>query len=170
MKKLLLFALFCLPLAAGTLRAQATNAIEKYFSQYLEDDRFSIVYISPKVFQLIDRLDLGDVDVKDKDQALVKDMVKDLRGLRIMSTDRDVVKLYAEARRRIPTNDYEVLMTVRQGNKSKVDFLIHEKPNGIIDELLLLAGGEESFTLISFVGEIDLDKIVRLANELDKDD
>ncbi len=50
MKELLRFALFCLPLVAGTLRAQATNAIEK-ISQYLEDDRFSIVVSAPKVFQ-----------------------------------------------------------------------------------------------------------------------
>ena len=150
-------------------RAQDTNAIDRYFQQYLDDERFSVVYISPKVFQLLDRLDLGDIDVKDTDMSLIRDVASDLRGLRILSTDVDHDAFYREAKKKIDTKTYEVLMTVRQKNETDVEFLIQEDADGIIRELLLLANSDESFTLLSFVGKIDLEKVARLARELDKE-
>ncbi len=47
MKKLLLFSLL-LPGFASTALAQ-DDAIQRFFSKYMEDDRFSRVYISPKM-------------------------------------------------------------------------------------------------------------------------
>ncbi|MEO0787322.1 MAG: hypothetical protein AAFY36_01595, partial [Bacteroidota bacterium] len=63
-KLLSLLVLLSLGLA---LQAQTSaNAIDRYFQQYLEDERFSVVYISPRVFQLFDKLELGDdVDTDD---------------------------------------------------------------------------------------------------------
>jgi hypothetical protein len=168
MLRQLLFLTFFLGL--GLLaRAQDANAIDRYFQQYLDDERFSVVYISPKVFQLLDRLDLGDVDVEDADMGLVKDVASDLRGLRILSTEVNHDAFYREAKQRIDTKQYEVLMTIRQKNETDVEFLIHEDSEGIIRELLLLANSSDSFTLLSFVGKIDLNKVVQMANELDKE-
>lgn len=168
MLRKLIFLTFFLGLGLFA-RAQDANAIDRYFQQYLDDERFSVVYISPKVFQLLDRLDLGDVDVEDTDMSLVKDMATDLRGLRILSTEVDHDAFYKEAKKRIDTRQYEVLMTIRQKNETDVEFLIHEDAEGVIRELLLLANSEDSFTLLSFVGNIDLDKVARMARELDKD-
>jgi hypothetical protein len=50
-----------------------------------------------------------------------------------------------------------------------VEFLILENDaKDKIAELLLLVGGDD-FVLLSFVGNLDLDKIVKLANEMEKD-
>lgn len=148
------------------LSAQSSNAIDRYFQQYLEDDRFSVVYISPKVFQLIDRLSLGDIETQDDEAQLLKDMAKDLRGLRILSTKEKPMAFYEEAKRKIDTQTYELLMTVRQGNSSDVQFLIYEDQEGIIREFLMLSGGQESFTLVSFVGNINLNTITQLGNKM----
>ncbi|MEL6140782.1 MAG: DUF4252 domain-containing protein [Bacteroidota bacterium] len=155
--------------STATLQSQEANAIDRYFKQYLEDDRFSVVYISPKVFQLLDRIDLGDVEVNGKQTELVKDLADDLRGLRILTTDERPDEFYREAKERIDTKAYELLMTVRSKNRSNVEFLIHENEEGIITELLMLAGGDESFTLLSFVGKINLETVSRLADEIDED-
>lgn len=153
------------------LQAQTSaNAIDRYFQQYLEDDRFSVVYISPRVFQLFDKMDLGDnVDTGDVSDRLINDLAEDLRGLRILSTDENPQAFYSEAKSRINTDVYELLMTVRQGNKTNVEFLIYEDEAGTISELLLLAGSEDTFTLISFVGNIDLNTINDLAREIEQD-
>ncbi len=156
-------------LFATFLSAQETNAIDRYFQQYLEDERFSVVYISPRVFQLLDRVDLGQVEVDDDESEIVKDLAKDLRGLRILTTDETPEAFYAEAKQKIDTKAYELLMTIRKGKRSNVEFLIHEEADGVISELLMIAGGPDSFSLISFVGKIDLNTVTRLADEMEKD-
>ena len=164
-----LLLLAALVISFATLKSQATNAIDRYFQNYLEDERFSVVYVSPKVFQLLDRIDLGEMETSDEEAKLVKDMAADLRGLRILSTSEDPRAFYTEAKRKIDTQQYELLMTVRKGKSSNVEFLIHENKEGVITELLMLAGGEESFTLLSFVGKINLNTVSKLADEMGKD-
>ncbi|MEL6667577.1 MAG: DUF4252 domain-containing protein [Bacteroidota bacterium] len=167
-KLLSLLVLLSLGLA---LQAQTSaNAIDRYFQQYLEDERFSVVYISPRVFQLFDKLELGDdVDTDDVSDQLINNLAQDLRGLRILTTDHGSRAFYEEAKSRIDTDVYELLMTVRQGNSTNVEFMIYEDGEGKITELLLLAGSDESFTLISFVGNIDLNTINDLAREIERD-
>ena len=46
---------------------------------------------------------------------------------------------------------------------------VTKENNGIISELLLLVGGKDEFVMMSFVGNIDLDKISKLAKKLDID-
>ena len=44
------------------------------------------------------------------------------------------------------------------------------KDNGdIVEELLMIVGGNENFALLSFIGNIDLKKIGKLAKALDID-
>lgn len=149
------------------MQAQA-NAIDKYFSQYVEDERFTVVYISAKMFQLFDKLDVDGLDIDDKEGEAIKNIAKDLRGLRILSADENGDQFYKEAKSKIDTKEYEVLMTVRNKKGSNVDFLIKDEKD-IIKELLLLVGGEDNeFVLLSFVGNLDLNKIINLANTMDK--
>ncbi|MBK7637736.1 MAG: DUF4252 domain-containing protein [Saprospiraceae bacterium] len=44
-----------------------------------------------------------------------------------------------------------------------------KEANGTINELLLLVGGKTEFVMMSFVGNIDLNKIAKLAKKLDID-
>jgi len=157
---LLLTALFCV---VTTLANAQADAISKYFNQYLDDDRFTVVYISPKMFQLVQKLDIN-ADMEEEEVEAVMNMVEDLRGLRILVSDVDVDALYQEAIGKIDTKEYEILMTVRSKNESDVQFLIKDENNGnTINELLMLVGGEDSFVLMSFVGKINLNKVSDLS-------
>ncbi len=164
-------ALFIAACFSATASAQV-NAIDKYFQQYVNDNNFTVVYISPKMFQMIDKLKIDGMD--DDESKAIMDIAKDLRGLRILTTDVNAKQYYKEAKSKINTNEYEVLMTVRDKDGENVDFYVKETPgsNGdSFDEFFLLAGGDDDdFVLISFVGKITLDKISKLANGIEGDD
>jgi hypothetical protein len=155
----LLFA-FCLMAAPLSMVAQ-NNAIEKFFNQYMDDEAFTVVHVTPKMFQMIAKL-----DIKDKDYADAKSVLQDLRGLWILTTEDNpkAPQLYKEATTKINTQEYELLMTVRDKGDN-VRFWTKES-NGVINELLMLVGEPTEFTLISFVGKIDLDKISKMSNKI----
>lgn len=150
-------------LAALSTYAQ-NDAISKFFNQYAEDERFTVVYISPKMFQMVAK-----IETNDPDWNKFRDVVKDLGGLRVLTADSigDGVAMYTEAMNRVPKKEYEELLTVRDGQEH-VRFMIKES-NNIISELLLLVGAPTEFTMLSFTGKIDLDKISSLAKTMDID-
>ncbi len=160
MKKFL-FSAFILLLAIG-IQAQA-DAISKYFDKYSEDEGFSVVYISSKMFEYVSKIDIEDMS------SDVKDVISNLKGLRILTREHDGKKYYNEVINTLNPKEYETLMTVRDGDEN-VRFWVKENPgnSNVIDELLLLVGGDE-FVLMSFVGKIDLSKIGKIANDLDID-
>lgn len=137
-----------------------SDAIEKYFEKYMDDEQFTVVYISPKMFSMISKITPEDMDPE------VRDVIKDLKGLRILTTETNTAAFYKEAKSKIDTKEYEVLMTVRDEG-TNVEFLVKDSGD-IINELLLLVGGDD-FVMMSFVGNIDLNKIAKLANTLDID-
>jgi hypothetical protein len=131
------------------------DAITKYFNQYVEDTSFTVVYISPKMFEMISKL------AEDEMEPEIEQIIRDLKGLRVLTTERNGMRYYKEAMNKINVNEYEELMTVRDGDQN-VRFVIKEK-NDVIEELLLLVGAPDQFVMISFVGKINLDKISKLA-------
>jgi len=145
-----------------TIDAQ-NDAISKFFGNYMEDDDFTSVYISPKMFQMISKLDLSNTD--DPDAKATMEMIKDIRGLRILTSEKNPLVLYKEAISKFSTSEYEVLMTVKDGGEN-VRFWIKETDN-TINELLLLVGGKDEFVLLSFIGKIDLNKIAKLSQSID---
>lgn len=139
------------------------DAIDKYFSKYKDDDRFTMVYVSPKMFSMFSKVAEGADEKIDQE---ISDMISNLKGLKILTSDINAESLYQEAIKTINTNEYEELMTVRSEGDN-VKFLVKDSDNGdIVQELLLLVGGDE-FVLMSFVGDIDLKTIGRLAKSMD---
>ncbi len=145
------------------------NAIDTYFQQYVEDERFSVVYISPKLFQLLDRMGADEFDLDDDEAEIFMDVASDLRGLRILSADEDGEGFYESALNTIDKDLYEPLMTVRERDGGNLEFMVRENSDGIIEELLLISGGDDSFTLMSFIGQIDLEKVIQLGQEIQED-
>jgi trimethylamine:corrinoid methyltransferase-like protein len=159
MKSLLSFAL---TLIFFTSAYSQNDAIDKFFQSYQNDENFTMVYVSPKMFKMVSKVMEGQEDEE------IKELVKDIEGLKILSTETDPMNYYAEAKKKIPTDSYEVLMTVRDKG-SNVKFLTKESSDDVIEELLLIVGGEDNFTLMSFIGKLDLNKLAKLAKKLDID-
>ncbi len=159
MKKSFLFIVFFVSFGAASWAQD--DAIVKYFNQYMDSDQFTSVYISPKMFEMISKIEIDDPDYNQ-----IKPILSDIKGLRILVNETEPNRYYNEAMSRINTKEYEVLMTVKDEGEN-VRFLTKENAAGNISELLLMVGGSEEFVLLSFVGNLDLQKISRLANKLD---
>lgn len=156
--------IFLLPIfLLSAMLSQAQNdAITRFFEKYTDDERFTVVYVAPKMFQLVSK-----IETDDEDWNKVREVVKDLGGLRVLSADSiaDGLAIYKDALGRVPASEYSELLTVRDG---KENVRIWTKDSGnIIEELLLLVGSPDEFTMLSFTGKIDLDKISALSRTLD---
>jgi len=103
--------------------------------------------------------------LQDEEAQIIMDVVSELKGLRVLTTEITPMKFYEEAKSKINTNEYEVLLTVRDEGEN-VQFLIKDEGD-TINELLLIVGSEDEFVLLSFMGNIDLSKIAQLAKKLD---
>ena len=158
-----LFSTIVVLFLAVSVNAQ-NDAISKYFDQYLDDDNFTVVYVSGKMFDMIAKVDID--ELKDEEAQLIMDVAKDIKGLRVLVTDIDPKQYYKQARKLVSTNDgYEVLLTVRDKGDN-VNFWIKEN-NNIIEELFLLVGSEDEFVMVSFLGRLDLNKIAQLADKIE---
>lgn len=153
------------------------NAINKYFADYIEDTSFTKVTVTSKMFSLFTEIDTEDENEKELLEAMSK-----LKGIKaLVNEDPSNPKgMYRDAVEKISNNrDYEELLSIEDAEED-VRFMIKDK-NGIINELLMVAGGNKNFMVLSLYGEIDLKKISRLSRvmnvhgldklkALDKDD
>jgi vacuolar-type H+-ATPase subunit F/Vma7 len=154
-----LYAILIISLLAVTGLSSQTDAIERFFKDYQENENFSVVYVSPKMFKMVSKT------TNEQNNQEVASILQDLKGLRILTTKVNPEKIYREANQRLNVKEYEELMTVREKN-SNIKFITKES-NNVINELLLLVGSSEEFLMLSFVGTIDLAKISKLAKSLD---
>ncbi len=151
-------ALLCLTTG---LSAQ-NNAIERYFEKYVDDERFTVVYVSPKAFEMVAK-----IETSDPEWNQIRPIIKDLTGLRVLVCEgpEDGMALYREALKLVPQKEYTELVTVRDAEEN---VRIWSKDQGdIIEELLLLVGSPSEFVLLSITGLIDLNKIAELSRALD---
>lgn len=148
-----------------SIAAQAQdNAISKFFTKYQNDESFSQVTISSKMFSLFTNM-----EVEKPDDQEVLNAISKIKGLRILGKEntRDSRALYKEAMAMIPQKEYEELMTVRDKDKD-MKFFIKES-GGKISELLMVMGGNEDFMVLSLFGEIDLKQVSKIGRKMDVD-
>lgn len=145
------------------INAQA-DAISQFFSAYEDDEAFSSVYISPKMFQMFAGADSDETENNEELQRILNS----IKGLRILSTDTNGIELFKQSKKKLTNNSYEVLMVVKEDDND-VEFLIKDGKDGKIEELLLLVGGTKGFTMLSFIGNVSLSDLAQLASQMEID-
>lgn len=136
------------------------DVISKFFNKYQDDESFTNVNISSKMFGLFTQIDAETPEDKEVLEAISK-----LKGLKILAKEnaRNSHELYKEALGLIPKN-FEELMSVRDKDKD-MKFMIDEN-NGKISEMLMVVGGDNEFMIMSLFGEIDLKQISRIGSKM----
>ncbi|MEL6866805.1 MAG: DUF4252 domain-containing protein [Bacteroidota bacterium] len=163
--KYLAYLVGLLAICFAPLQAQAQNdAISKYFDQYVDNEDFTVVYVSAKMFELISRLEIDEIEDNEEAKAAME-VVNDLKSIRVLTTENDPGRYYQEAINKINTNEYEMLVKVRDEGEN-IQLLIKDDGTSpdAISELLVLVGGEDEFVLVSLLGLIDLKKVSNIAN------
>jgi hypothetical protein len=151
-------ALLLALLLLGTSAFAQDDAIGKFFGKYVDDPKFTVISVSPRMFRLLSKVNWDTIP------SDLKKTVTGLQSLRVLTTETTPEHYFKEAMTLIDHKEYEDLITVRS-TKTNVRFLIKETGNKI-SELLMLSEDDDGFTLMSFVGDIDLDKLSRLSADM----
>ncbi len=162
MKKLF-FTITLMTLSLGLL-AQG-SVVNKYFDQLGDNEDYVKVSISSKMFSLFTELEAG----SEEEEEFLKAVSK-LEGLKMVlgdSVPRDAGKLFDQAIRDVDSEGFEELMTVIDAEEN-FKFSIKES-KGIIEELVMVAGGKKKFVILSLYGEIDLKNISKIARSMHVD-
>lgn len=162
MKKIALISF--ITLSASYLMAQGT-IVNKYFNELADNDAYTKVSVNSKMFSLFTELEGG----SEAEEEFLKAVSK-LKGLKIIMADSipsESAKMYTRALKDVQSAGYEELMSV-QDEGENMRFSIKEK-GGIIEELLMIAGGKQKFIFMSLYGEIDLKNISKIARVMKVD-
>ncbi len=163
MKKTLLILFLYMGYATSSFGQD--DAIQKFFSKYMEDDRFSRVYISPKMMQMAGGF-LKSNAGSDAEAQELGALISKIKGIRILSADNtEGMTLYKEAMATLSKNRYEDLMDV-QDKTSSLKFMVREE-GGLVKELTMLSGDSDSFTLLSMLGSFTYQDLNILAEKTD---
>jgi hypothetical protein len=136
-------------------------AISKFINRYDGRDGYTIVYITSKMFSML-------ADIPDEeDEESMMNTIKKLTGVSILSTEDnpEAPGLFKEAYSLLPRNQFEDLMVVKEGDE-ETKFMVHQEGD-VISELVMISGGEDTFTLISLTGDLRLKDISRISRSLD---
>ncbi|WP_332912363.1 DUF4252 domain-containing protein [Algoriphagus boritolerans] len=129
----------------------------------MEDDRFSRVYISPKMMQMAGGFLKSNSDGDEEAQELGV-LISKVKGIRILSSDEvDGMTLYKEAMSTLNRNKYEELMDV-QDKETSLKFMVREE-GGLVRELMMVTGESKSFTLLSMLGAFTYEDLNMLADK-----
>jgi len=158
MKKISLIA--SMFLFSLTMMGQGT-VITKYMNQYAGNEKFTKVSVSQKMFSMFTNLEAGSPAEKEFLQAVSK-----LKGLKVIMADSipNSMAIYKQAVADVNKAAYEELVTV---NDARGNLLFSTKEsNGIISELIMVAGTKKQFVMISLYGDIDLKTISKMAQQM----
>ena len=160
MKKIVLALV--LMIVSASVMAQSP-IIEDYMKQFKDNEDYTKVSINSTMFSLFADLDAADDADKQLLEAISKiEGVKMLVGEKV--DDGQAAKLFAEASKKVDKAGYDELMTVDDADEN-IKFSI-KRNGGVIQELIMVVGGNKSFVLMNLFGEIDLNAISKIAGKM----
>jgi len=163
MKLKVIGMMILLLVGASPLLAQE-DALSKFFSKYMEDDRYSRVYISPKMMQMAGGFLKSEVNPNDPQSKDLGNLISKISGIRIISrSDFNGKPLFTEMKGLLNKNQYEDLMDVHDKG-SDVKFMVREE-KGRIKELLMIQASSTGFTALSMLGNFTYQDLNILADQ-----
>jgi hypothetical protein len=156
MKQLFLFLAF-ITLSANALRSQS-NAFSNFIEEHKDDEAFTYAFLSKDLFEVAAK-----TEVQDKDWKRLHNVVKNIGSLSLLAADSigNSLALYKEVVALVPTDEFDDLLTVRDGSDNVRIWVKSEEST--ITDLVLLVGSSEEFVLICFAGNLELGNIMELA-------
>ena len=150
MKKYLLFGFFFWM----NLAVSAQDIIASFLDKHGKDDNLEIVSIGKKMMGMIDSLAFDTPDLKEA--------IKNLETIRIVSSkDTDVNKEYYNSARKLLSECKELDELFSMSESGSELTVMTRESKGSIKELILLSEQPEGFNLISIIGTIDLNVLLK---------
>lgn len=155
------FLLLAFCLFSPTLSSQH-YALNGFVEQHKNDQRFTYAFLSKDLFEVTTQS-----NVKDEDWKRLQNVVKNIGSLSILAADsiENGLPLYKEVRKLIQGDEFDELLTVRDGNENVRVWAKSEE--NIVTDLILLVGSPDEFVLVCFAGNLELGNISELAELFD---
>ncbi|MEM7370380.1 MAG: DUF4252 domain-containing protein [Bacteroidota bacterium] len=137
-----------------------SSGVDRYFEDYKEDDRFSLITVSGRMFSIF-----AEFDMNDPAEKHLVDAISKLKGMKML-IGSDVLEargIYDEIVQK-PASSMEELMSVRDSGQ-EFQFFITED-DGTISELLMIGYQSENVMILSLVGDLDLQQIAALSQKM----
>ncbi len=142
---------------ASTLSAQ--DLITNFQKKHEKDAAFTIVNITPKMFEMISMMSDDNEEVG---------IIQNLTGLKVLSSTKTPDKYFQDATKMLLASDHEELMSVID-NGENIHMYIKEKKKGVISSLIIAIAEPTEFTMIGITGDIDLKQISKLSKTFNID-
>lgn len=155
----IILSLFLIPVFSGFAQE---GSMDGFFKKYQDDESFTIVNISPKMFSVISGMDIDSMDPE------MKEILKNISGMKILTKgveNKEEGKYYNEAIDGIRKNGLEELMTIKEkGHNVK----IYGKSNDDLHltEVVMITGNASNFVLMQVLGRLTLDQLSKLNSTL----
>lgn len=136
-----------------TLHIQAQNFIEKHFEDALMNEDFFTLSVSGKMFDI-----MADLDIDDEPYVELKDFIGQIESMTLVhGEDLDAPESYYKEAQHIASQSMEELISVR--DKHYLVRVFIDEHDGVVRELVISGGSNTAFTLVSILGQMDLNKI-----------
>lgn len=140
------------------LLAMAQNsAIDKIFKKYGDRDGFTVVTISRGLLKMVATVD---------DDHESQDFLSRIHEIKVLAIEDDHsdINLYDEVLSDLNKKDYEELMTAR--SKGEEVLMLAKKDGDIVEELIILVGGEKDNALVYISGKLNMKDLSKLSKSV----
>lgn len=149
-----------------TYTLSAQSFVDKHYSDLMDDERSTVVFVSGKLFDFA-----GYVDVQNEDEEVknIKKMITSIEAFSLVKSDHlsDPIAEYKKGVQSI-SSDYEELVRVRD-KQNNVSLHIDEE-DGVVYEIIALASTENNeFIAASLLGEIDLEQVSKIVSKFQEE-
>jgi hypothetical protein len=163
MKKIIL-------LIALTVTSMVTNA-QSFFDSLEDMDGVDMVVVNKDMFELLSKF--GPDKMKDNEAMQIFTMIKDLKNLKVFSTDDAIIadKMETMANSAIKKYNLTELMRIKEDDSRVKIYVKSTKNKEYVSEVLMFIKGIDKQTkgisksmIVSLTGNIDISKLSALAN------
>lgn len=139
------------------LLAMAQNsAVNKVFKKYGDRDGFTVVTISKGLLKMVANVD---------DDRESRDFLSRIHEIKVLATeDNNDINLYDEVLSELNKSDYEELMTVK--SKGEEVLMLVKKDGDIVEELIILVGGDKENALVYISGKMNMKDLSKLSSSV----
>jgi len=167
MKTKIITLIFAAFLALPVL-LNAQSPLDKVFTKYAGQDRFTTVNISKEMFtQFLGMM----ANQNDSSSREMKSIIDKLTGLKVVTYDIDTtdyakaVGIYNEFAGLFPASTYKELMAVTEG-RDNYRFMTKQDSDGKIGEMVMLMKGKKEVVVISLTGVIDMSNVTKISKSM----
>ena len=153
-----------------TVTSMVTNA-QSFFDSLEDMDGVDMVVVNKDMFELLSKF--GPDKMKDNEAIQIFTMIKDLKNLKVFSTDDAIIadKMETMANSAIKKHNLTELMRIKEDDSRVKIYVKSTKNKEYVSEVLMFIKGIDKQTkgisksmIVSLTGNIDINKIAALAD------